>query len=134
MLRSLYQRWEREKSVYAFRAPSKCVLEGSLGSYFLLAEGKRGIVGFVRALVRRDNLSVFPKRARYLEIDDLYVVPWHRSQGVGSVLLRRVLVSARQGGLRYVHVYTGSKSVERILRFYRGHEFIPWGIQLYRRM
>lgn len=68
--------------------------------------------------------EMFPGCRRFLQIQELYVVPECRGRGIGEALVREVLGRGRAAGLPQVMVYTGGdETVEgdyfRRIRFYQ---------------
>ena len=126
--------WAEEDITYGYVADSRENLSCKLGPYFLVAELDGSFVGHAYgSIMVSEGLAVIPARERYLEIEDLYVRPSFRNRGIGSQLLRELLQAAREGGIERFSVYSSTKDVDRILRFYRGHGFESWFVQLFRR-
>jgi GNAT superfamily N-acetyltransferase len=55
-------------------------------------------------------------------LDELYVVPHHRGQGIGSAVLQRVVAACRARGAGLVEINVDESDVDA-LRFYRRHGF-----------
>ena len=126
--------WEQEEITYGLVASDLSHLHDRLNEFFRVAEVDGQLVGMVAASEHvSDGLAVIPAGERYLEVDDLYVCPEWRSQGIGRVLLDTVLARAEQDGIRYQLVYSATKDVRRVMRFYENCGFESWYIQMYRR-
>ena len=131
---ALEQDWAREGDIIGFEPGGV----GNFASYLdssnrsmWVAEPSSQIVGYVTATTHKTStLAVVPPTERYIEIDDLYVAPACRSRSIGSELVETVLRFARARGIHYATVFTASSKVAEIMRFYEGHGFAPWGIQL----
>jgi ribosomal protein S18 acetylase RimI-like enzyme len=113
--------------LYGGRAPAAEDerLEQRLGEFFLVAERKGRIVGFaigaagpVDVIGREMARGSFPGQDTYLEVQDLYVAPAFRNQGIGSRLMRAVLDAGIAHGLRHSMVYTSNADYARAGRFY----------------
>jgi ribosomal protein S18 acetylase RimI-like enzyme len=131
----LQHQWAEEGGVYGFVPESREQIEGILGPYFLVAEVDEEIVGFVSGSVCiSEDKAVIPKGASYVEIDNLYVLPEFRGQGVGSRLISRVLAEAKDQGVAYALVYSAAKDIHSILRFYKRHDFRSWYVQMFREL
>ena len=103
------------------------------GPYFLVAEAEGRVVGFACGAARvSEGTAVMPAGTPYVEIEDLYVAPDARGAGVGGLLVERLLADARREGVRKALVYSASKEVRGVLKFYEGHGFEPWFVQLFR--
>ena len=46
--------------------------------------------------------------------------------------MRAALQWGRERGVAAFHVFTATRDIDRVLRFYRRHGFQPWGIQMSR--
>jgi ribosomal protein S18 acetylase RimI-like enzyme len=130
---SLQYRWETEEMTRGFKAVDAEALRSRVGPYFLVAEQAGRIVGFVcgSAHISEGN-TVFSAGERYLEVDDLYVSPEMRNQGIGGRLLDELLAQAQREGIRRYLVYSSSRDTDAILRFYRRHGFETWYVQMFR--
>ena len=67
-----------------------------------------------------------------MEIDELYVVPDRRSEGVGRLLVDEILKAATGRGVRRFHAFSSSTDIRRGTAFYEELGFEPWGVQLFR--
>lgn len=126
--------WAEEGITYGYRADSKENLSAKLGPYFLVAELDGTLVGHAYGLIRvSEGLAVIPAGERYLEIEDIYVIPEFRNRSIGGLLLDGLLQAAEEEGIETFSVYSSTKDADRILRFYRSHGFESWYVQLFRR-
>src|SRR2546423_8282244 len=101
----LQHAWFEEGNVYGFVPDNQKQIEASLDSY-LIAEVNGEVVGFVSGSVRTSaGTAVIPGGERYLEIDNLFVLPEFRNQGIGSSLIARRLAQAGEQGVNYALVY-----------------------------
>jgi len=131
---SLCAAWEEEGIVHGLVTTSKSMLEAQLGPYFLVAEIDGEIAGYVTGSTHvSEGLAVIPASSTYLEIDELYVVPAQRSQGIGRALPEAMLALAEAAGVDYQLVYSATKNLRRVLHFYKQVGFQSWCIQLFRR-
>jgi GNAT superfamily N-acetyltransferase len=135
-VRALEERWAGEEISIGFQAADEALLAGFVGGCFFVAEEDGAIVGFVLALAKDDDRSaaVVPAGARYLEIEDLYVAPGHRSGGVGARLVDAAEAWARSSGIRHLVAYSSTRDVDRVLRFYRSRGFHSWSVQVHREL
>ncbi len=60
-------------------------------------------------------------------INELYVVPAYRSEGVGKLLLDAAKELAEQRGWKRIEVTTPGEEYEKTLRFYEREGFMPIG-------
>jgi len=103
------------------------------GPYFLVADRDHEIVGFIFGSEHTSKgLAVIPAGQRYLEIDDFYVTPECRSEGIGAGLLAAIEEAASRAGIERFLVYSATKDLDRISNFYREQGFKSWYVQLYK--
>ena len=100
-------------------------LSARLSDFFLVAQVDGQIVGFVIGAKGPVDIigtemarEAFPGQKEYLEIQDLYVMDSWRNQGIGSLLMRRVIQRGLKAGLKRSMVYTNKPDYARIGRFY----------------
>lgn len=111
--------------------PQELSLEERICEFFLVAEEEGRILGMLIAgpapvdEVDRAMLpDMFPGCKRFLQIQELYVLPQYRSRGVGAALVREVIRRGRAAGLPHVMVYTDGTDATgddyfRRIRFYQ---------------
>jgi GNAT superfamily N-acetyltransferase len=129
------RQWTAEEITYGYEPAAEEQIHALLGPYFLVAEMNGELVGFVNGLVGTSpGLAIMPEGQSYLSIEDLYVAPAWRSQGIGHRLVDAIIATAQKAGLQAAMVYTSTKDVHRILRFYEQNGFQSWFVQLYRRL
>ena len=132
---ALYGHWESEAITWGLVADTEGGLRAKLGPFFFVAEDASEIVGFVAARVVHaapGDLAVFPDGGDYLEVEALYVAERTRDSGIGTQLMERVLQAAKCEGIEHATVFTATKDIPRIVRFYERLGFRPWGVQLFR--
>ena len=85
-------------------------------------------------LAQRSN-SIMVDGTDYFEVEELYVVPECRGQGVGKVLFSFAEAVVKAEGIDYLMLSTATKDYRRILHFYideLGMEF--WSARLFKRI
>ena len=131
----LQQKWLEEDNTYGIVPANSDEIKSRPDEYFLVAETAKGIVGFIAGSVQVSaDTAVIPANCLYLEIDDLYVIPPFRGQGVGSQLVDQLLTNAKGRGLDYATLYSAAKDIHAILRFYERHRFQSWYVQMLRKL
>ena len=110
-------------------------LEARFGEYLLVAELDGEIVGFLCAekqtiafMKSEIGRAAFPDDEDYLELQELYVVPEHRGQEIGTQLVRTVLEKGRSNGLERSMVYSNMPDYVRTARFYERCGYKMWHI------
>jgi ribosomal protein S18 acetylase RimI-like enzyme len=131
----LQQLWFEEGSVYGFVPESREQVKAALSTYFLVAETNNEIVGFISGSVHlSQGVAVIPEGEHYLEIDNLYILPEYRRQGIGSSLINKCLAQAKEAGVAYALLYSAAKEIDSIVGFYEEHNFQSWNVQMYRKL
>ncbi len=85
---------------------------------FAALEGEK-IVGYAfgHAYTADKNVSSIPAGSACFEVDELYVLPAYRSQGVGGRLFRAIEAYAKDQA-RFITLATSTKDYRRVLKFY----------------
>lgn len=131
----LQRAWAEEEITYGYAPATREALLPLLGPYFLVAEDETIVVGFACGIVvtgdHHDVSAVIPAGQPYLNVDEIYVARGHRDRGIGGRLLDRLTATARANAVMRFLVYSSSKDLDGILRFYRAHGFQSWAVQLF---
>lgn len=126
--------WETENSTYGYRKNTAGDIEPNR---IFLAVQDQEILGYLFAHEEKaENIrSIMADQTPYLEIEELYVVPSHRSQGIGAALFRYAEQAARSAGIAYIMLSTATRNYKRILHFYideLGMDF--WSARLFKKL
>ena len=123
-----------EDIIHGFVPETVEEIEKSIDSYFLAAEINDEIIGFISGKIcASDGLAVIPKGS-YLEIENLYVAPQFRRQGVGGRLVDELLMEAKRNNIAYALLYSAAKDLHGILKFYERHNFQSWYVQMFKKL
>ncbi|MBQ3222445.1 MAG: GNAT family N-acetyltransferase [Clostridia bacterium] len=125
--------WEAENITFGLRKDTPEDLEGCR-IWVAQEEGGR-IVGFVagREDVYKRKSSVLDENEKYFEIEELYVLPEARSQGIGDMLFKRAEEYARAAGYRHILLSTATKDTMAMLRFYvEKQQMQVWSMRLFK--
>ena len=130
---SLSEAWEAEENCYGYRANGREELEGH--RIFLARDGGR-IIGYLFGhCFRSEHMrSIMPEGSACFEVEELYVIPARRSEGIGGALLSRC-EEAVQGEADYITLSTAAKNWKAVLHFYldeAGMSF--WSARLFKRI
>jgi len=130
---NLHRQWQAEEITYGFVPADKSFLEEKLGKYFYIAELNTEIIGFAYGTIHMaENMCIFNDGEYYIEVDDIYVSPKYRKTGVGSLLLDKLLNVVKENGIERSLIYSSTKDIDCIMRFYKKHGYKTWYIQMYK--
>lgn len=123
--------WEAENSCHGYRGNAREDIEGRR---IFLAKQEGEIVAYGFGLLEeaeREN-SIYPKGTKLFELEELYVIPAMRKQGVGKALFSFIEEKVSDQA-EMLMVSTATKNHKAILHFYLeevGMEF--WSARLYK--
>ena len=125
--------WEAENSCYGYRKNERSDIEGNR---IFLAKENGKTVGYLfgHIFASKNMHSVMPEGTTCFAVEELYVIPSRRSQGVGAALFRAAEDRVR-GEAEYLDVATATKNWRAILHFYleeMGMEF--WSARLFKKL
>lgn len=124
-----------ENIIHGFVLETAEEIENFFNSYFLAAEINDEIIGFISGKIcASDGSAVIPKGENYLEIENLYVAPQFRKQGVGGRLVNELLTKAKQNNIAYALLYSAAKDLHGVLKFYERHNFQSWYVQMFQKL
>ena len=126
--------WEAENSTWGYRANAH---EDLSGRRVFLAEEDGQILGYLFGLreTQEKTTSILDAGTPYFELEELYVIPARRSQGIGQRLFAFAEEKLRAEGLPFLMLSTATKNARAILHFYLdelGMTF--WSARLYKRL
>lgn len=125
--------WESEGSCWGYRANDRTDIEGN--RIFFAADGD-DIIGYLfgKRFDSKNMRSVMPENTPCFEIEELYVTPEHRSQGVGQALFRYA-ETVLAGEADYIVLGTATKNWRAVFHFYLdelGMDF--WSARLFKKI
>lgn len=87
-------------------------------SICLVAEDEGVLVGYIAASPK----DITYRKSKYIEIDNMGVIPEYRSQGVGKMLMDECLKIAKERGFQkaYVNCYSAN---DKAINFYKKNGF-----------
>jgi GNAT superfamily N-acetyltransferase len=127
--------WVREETTYGQTAPGYDWFADRLAHYFFVAVVDGDVVGYSQGEFHNSDESVtavLPIGTPFVEITSLYVAADRRRLGLGGRLLDAILDAAKRDGVDRSLLFTGTKDVLSIARFYARHGYDGWGIQMVR--
>lgn len=126
--------WEAENSCHGYRKNDRSDIAGNR---IFLAEQDGETLGYLFGHTEKSERpsSIMAEGTPYFEIEELYVVPEHRSEGIGRALFRFVEREVQAMGIEYIMLSTATKDYKSILHFYideLGMDF--WNARLFKRI
>ena len=126
--------WEAEDSCRGYRANTH---EDLTGRRVFLAQEDGEILGYLFGLreTAEKKSTVMDAGTPYFEIEEIYVRPERRSQGIGRSLFAFAEETIRSEGLRFLMLSTATKNARAILHFYLdelGMSF--WSARLFKKL
>lgn len=130
---SLSEDWEKENSCHGYKKNTLADIEGN--RVFLAVESD-AIIGYLfgHNEVAEKSTSVYNKGTKYFEIEELYVKPSFRSQGIGKQLFQYAEKQVASD-VDILMLSTATKNFRAILHFYideLGMEF--WSARLFKKI
>lgn len=130
---SLQHQWVKEDITHGLIPVEKDYLESKLGEYFFVVELNSEIIGFVYGTIHTaDNVAVIDNGQLYIEVEDIYISSDNRGTGLGSILLDKIICAAKENGIERSLIYSSTKDMENIMKFYKKHEYKTWYIQMFK--
>ena len=126
--------WEAENSTHGYRTNDRSDIDGNR---IFLAERNGEVLGYLfghKTAAERTN-SIMEEGTAFFEIEELYVTPEHRSEGIGKKLFSCAEQTVQAEGISYLMLSTATKDCKRILHFYLdelGMDF--WSARLFKKL
>ena len=125
--------WAAENSCYGYRANEKSDIEGNR---IFFAEDEGTVTGYLFGKVCRSEqmTSIMPVGTPYFEVEEIYVVPERRSQGIGAKLFRYTEEAVKTEA-EYMVLSTATKNWKAIFHFYLDElDMTFWSARLFRKI
>lgn len=96
-------------------------------AFCLFAEENKKIVGYIAAAPK----DISYRKSKYIEIENMGVIPEYRSKGIGAKLIQKCLEWAKSKGSQKVYVNSYFKNIKAI-SFYKKNGFSEIDVSLER--
>ena len=133
LLISFSEDWTAEDSCYGYRPNDRSDIEGN---QIFLAKEDDTTVGYLFGKVYQAEKmkSIMPEGTPYFEVEELYVIPEKRSQGIGEKLFRFV-EDAVKDEAEYMVLSTATKNWKAIFHFYLDElDMTFWSARLFKKV
>jgi len=127
------EEWEAEESCHGYRRNTEEDLKGR--RIFLAQHGKE-TVGYLfgRFETTRNAGSIAPEGTPFFEVEELYVSPGFRNEGIGKELFRKAEEAVRENA-ELLMLSTASRNWRAVLHFYIDElEMEFWSARLYKKL
>lgn len=127
---NLQKQWENEAITYVFVADTEDeILNYDKENFYAALDGE-AVVGYVtgeaKANDKNNYMNVFLLNTKYLQVNDLYIVPAYRSKSIGAELLTMVEEKAKISGIKHIFLSSSTIDTEAVRRFYEKNGFKIW--------
>ena len=125
--------WAAEQNCYGYYPNTEADIAGKR---IFLAEDEDGIEAYLLGKVEsaKNMKSIMPEGTQYFEVEELYVVPEKRSQGIGKALFRFAEEKIKKEA-EFIVLSTASKNSKAILHFYLDElEMQFWSARLFKKV
>ena len=125
--------WEKENSCHGYRKNDKSDIDGN--RIFLAYDGDT-VIGYLFGYAEKskESSSIMPDGTPCFEIEELYIRPEYRNQGIGRKLFDFVENTVR-GEVDYLMLSTATKNWKAILHFYLDElDMDFWNARLFKRI
>ena len=129
----LSEDWAAENSCYGYRPNDRTDIEGNR---IFLAEDGGTVTGYLFGRVYQSEKmkSIMPEGTPYFEVEELYVIPERRSQGIGAKLFRYT-EEAVKSDAEYMVLSTATKNWKAVFHFYLDElDMTFWSTRLFRKI
>ncbi|HBL83945.1 MAG: hypothetical protein A2Y17_03930 [Clostridiales bacterium GWF2_38_85] len=112
----LSKKWESENITYGYIA---CSIETLEKSNVWVTTEENKIVGYLhgKSAISKEICTI-PNNLLYFEIDDFYILPEYRDNGLGKLFFNYVEAELKKNNIKYILLSTATKDHKRIQNFY----------------
>ncbi|MGN1442434.1 MAG: GNAT family N-acetyltransferase [Acutalibacteraceae bacterium] len=129
-INKLQNEWVKENITYGYCADSYDEIINYDKEYCYAAIDGEKVIGYVTAETCVNDgieyMNVFPKGAKFLQVNDLYVCKEYRSNSIGERLLSLVEEKAKENNIEHFYISSATKDAEAVRRFYQRNGYQIW--------
>ena len=130
---ALSEAWEAEQSCYGYRANGREDIEGRR---VFAAEEDGELLGYLFGQIcASENMrSIMPEGTPFFEVEELYVIPSQRREGLGAALFRYAEDAVRDAA-EFMVLSTATKNQKAIFSFYLDElDMSFWSARLFKKL
>ena len=130
---SMSEDWEAENSCYGYRTNRRDDIEGN--RIFLARDGEK-VVGYLFGnCFRSENMrSIMPEGSACFEVEEIYVIPARRSEGIGKALFEYAADTMKKEA-EYITLSTATRNWKAVFHFYLDElDMNFWSARLFKRI
>lgn len=132
-VRGLQIIWANEGNTHGFEPATIEYLQSKIGNYFLVLEVDKTIRGYIYGTIHlASNMNIFAEGEQYIEIEDIYIERSARNNGYGELMIKKINGIAGNNGITRSLVYSSSKNIETVIKFYKNCGYKSWNVQMYK--
>ncbi|MCL2478533.1 MAG: bifunctional GNAT family N-acetyltransferase/NUDIX hydrolase [Treponema sp.] len=133
-VRELQNEWFYENITCGIAPDTAEQIMNYQNEYFMIAVDDRKPVAYITAQINEGNeYNVFPKGARYLSVNDLYVAKDYRNCKIGAKLLSMIEEKAYACGVEDIFISSATKDADAVRNFYHANGYGIWTTMFYKR-
>jgi len=129
---ALSRAWSAEDVTWGLAPTPASFLSARVGQILVVAVQGSHVRGYALGrLGPHQGEAVFRSAGPIFEIEEVYVDPGWRRQGVGGSLLESLVACARDQGATGFLVSSAAKDFDAVTRFYARQGFQVWSVQMF---
>ena len=125
--------WEAEQSCFGYRANTRGDIEGNR---VFVAEDDGEVIGYLfwHICASENMRSIMPEGTPFFEVEELYVIPARRREGIGAALFRFAENAVRPDA-QYMVLSTATKNWRAVFHFYLDElDMSFWSARLFKKI
>jgi|WetSurMetagenome_2_1015567.scaffolds.fasta_scaffold640634_2 GNAT superfamily N-acetyltransferase len=129
----LGNRFLKEIPTYGLKIRTEEELRKLDQQFIWVVEEKDKLVGYAICVTKKyEGQNIFTEDDKILELDEIYLMPEFRGNGIGSKLLEIIIEYAKMEGYKKFFVYSSVKDLIPIINFYQKNELKTWNVQMFK--
>ena len=129
----LTKMWEKEQITFGLKCDSNDYVSSHIS---WVAVKNKKVIGFLFGNIEKaKKMSITDKKVSYFEVEEAYVIPEYRSNGIGEKLFSILEDYLNNIDVPYYLLSTATKDYDSILNFYVNKQNMSvWNIRLFKKL